>query len=70
MISRSCIFQNGYINNLKTLYPEQFKAVGGRQNRDTDEKVFRQNFLKAAVFFEDLNYEIVSEVPVYSVRCP
>ncbi|KAK2144129.1 hypothetical protein LSH36_782g01016 [Paralvinella palmiformis] len=31
-----------------------------------DEKIMKTNFLKAAIFYEDLSQEIVSEVPVYT----
>jgi hypothetical protein len=29
--------------------------------------IFRSNFLKLLVYFEDLNHEVIEEVPVYDV---
>ena len=45
--------------------PKEFTT----ENKDNyiDQKIIRQSFTKAAVFYENLRYEIVSEVPLYSV---
>jgi len=52
---------------MKQLYPNAFQDSA---NSDQDEKIMKTNFLKAAIFYEDLSQEIVSEVPVYTVSIP
>ena len=49
------------------MFPSQFLGSSDRSDPFVDQKIIKQNFLKAAVFYEALSYELVSEVPVYNV---
>ncbi len=52
--------QEELITQLEAKHPELFS------NADAREK-FGRNFLKVSVFYEDLNYESVVELPAYDV---
>jgi len=49
-------------------FPKQFGVTSDESSRDADRKVLTSNFLKAAIFYEDIHHEIISETPAYTVR--
>ena len=59
------MFQKSVIDDMRVRYPKEFTTE--KKDNYIDQAIIRQSFMKAAVFYEDLSHEIVSEVPVYSV---
>ena len=55
-----CAFQDSTVYEMKSFYPDIFNGVN-------EAKIVKQNFLKAAIFYDDLSHEMVSEVPMYTV---
>ncbi|KAK2146920.1 hypothetical protein LSH36_579g05092 [Paralvinella palmiformis] len=55
------------VADLKMSFPKQFGVTSDESSRDADRKVLTSNFLKAAIFYEDIHHEIISETPAYTV---
>ena len=51
------------ISQLKSAFPDLYE---NSQNRESDVVVTRNNFIRLSVYFQDLRYEQITEVPVYT----
>ena len=65
-----CFFglQNSVVDMMKKIYPNQFPVSMDDSDPYADIKIIKQNFMKVAIYYEDLNQELVSQIPVYTVR--
>ena len=53
---------------MEILYPDLFKGINTKTDIFTKERIMKQNFLKATIFYDDLSHEKVNEVPQYTVN--
>jgi hypothetical protein len=66
-LSATISFQRDILSKLKNLYPAVFKEAELSSSKGLDEKIVRNNFLKVVISYEDLNHEMISEFPSYTV---
>ena len=64
---RFCFPQNDAVLDMKKLYPDIFSGHNKNNDPNVDSKIIKENFLKAAIFYDDLSHERISEVPMYTV---
>jgi len=53
---------------MEVLYPDIFKDTNTKTEIYTKERIMKQNFLKATIFYDDLSHEMINEVPQYTVN--
>ncbi|KAK2148638.1 hypothetical protein LSH36_488g04037 [Paralvinella palmiformis] len=61
-----CDDDNEDDNMMKKIYPNQFPVSMDDSDPYADIKIIKQNFMKVAIYYEDLNQELVSQIPVYT----
>ncbi|KAK2148637.1 hypothetical protein LSH36_488g04036 [Paralvinella palmiformis] len=54
------------LDMMKKIYPNQFPVSMDDSDPYADIKIIKQNFMKVAIYYEDLNQELVSQIPVYT----
>ncbi|KAK2142409.1 hypothetical protein LSH36_960g00003 [Paralvinella palmiformis] len=47
----------GIIQDMEILYPDLFKGINTKTDIFTKERIMKQNFLKATIFYDDLSHE-------------
>ena len=52
---------------MKSIFPGVFVATAETPDARLDEKTLRNNFLKVVISYGDLNHEITTEQPAYTV---
>jgi hypothetical protein len=55
------------MDTMRKMYPNQFPGTTDHSDPYVDVKIIKQSFMKASIYYEDLNQELVSQIPVYTV---